>query len=475
LGAVLVFAAAACASAPPCSAQSSETHGGRDACAPGAAAAKPPAPVQERRPRPLFSAVPIEDPSGKAMASFHAALRSAEEQKGQARIVFYGASHVAADIYTEVVRSRLQSRFGEAGAGFTMAAKSLPHYRHSGIAFDTSSNWSGSHVKGPDPSSDQYGLAGMYVVSPAKRTAHSSFTTHPHSGLTGNVSDIELYYWKHPEGGHFKISIDGKAHEIATNSKSPSPGYQRYTVPDGQHRVEIVTKGDGTVRLFGIALERSEPGVILDELGIPGARAANQLQWDDAVYREQLMRRRPDLVVLAYGTNEAGDDGQPIDEYAENLRRVVGRVRQVVPHASCLLIGPSDRPTRNDEGTYTDRPRTSAIVATQRQVAAEFGCGFFDMVAFMGGPLSMLSWCSEEPPMAAPDHVHFTPRGYETFGNVLYEALLTGYGNGRTPLVLGPRPLAPPGSSVSELESEPTPTNGRKARPVSAPNIRRSP
>jgi len=38
------------------------------------------------------------------------------EQPRQARIVFYGASHVAADIYTEVVRTRLQTRFGEAGA-----------------------------------------------------------------------------------------------------------------------------------------------------------------------------------------------------------------------------------------------------------------------------------------------------------------------------------------------------------------------
>jgi len=66
------------------------------------------------------------------------------------------------------------------------------------------------------------------------------------------------------------------------------------------------------------------------------------------------------------------------------LRRVVERVREVAPGASCLLIGPSDRPTQNRR-RYVRRPaRTELVVETQRQVSAEFGCGFFDLVGFMG-------------------------------------------------------------------------------------------
>jgi hypothetical protein len=118
-----------------------------------------------------------------------------------------------------------------------------------------------------------------------------------------------------------------------------------------------------------------------------------------------------------------------------------------------LLVGPSDRPHRTDSGSFTDRPRTALVVETQRDVAAEFGCGFFDLVAFMGGPMSMLEWCDGEPPLGASDHVHFTTRGYEALGNVLHDALLVGY-QSPAPVVFGPRPIAPPGSTVSELNRE---------------------
>jgi lysophospholipase L1-like esterase len=208
-----------------------------------------------------------------------------------------------------------------------------------------------------------------------------------------------------------------------------------------------------------MSLERTQPGVVLDTLGIPGSRAANQLLWDDALYREQLARRKPNLIVLAYGTNESGDDGEPIEEYASDLRRVVSRVREVAPAASCLLIGPSDRPLKTDDGEYVDRPRTAHVVETQRSVAAEFGCGFFDLVGFMGGPMSMMRWLQEDPPLAQPDHVHFTHRGYELLGDVLFSALLKGYdasAPGPAPVVFGPRPIAPPGSTLVELTEAPS-------------------
>ena len=54
------------------------------------------------------------------------------------------------------------------------------------------------------------------------------------------------------------------------------------------------------------------------------------------------------------------------------------------------------------------------------------GCAFFDLVAFGGGPLSMLRWAETDPPYAQRDHVHFTVRGYLRLGEVLHDALLDG-------------------------------------------------
>jgi lysophospholipase L1-like esterase len=434
VGVALLFMAglaAACASPPPCAPTPANQRQdkrladgapkvGRRGCTEQKAAA-PALP-----PRPAFVAVPIEDPSGHALAAFHAALRRAETKQGQAHIVFYGASHVAADVYTEIIRVRLQTRFGEAGVGFALPAKPLIHYRSAGIEFENSVGWTGVHVKVGEPSVNRFGLAGMYVVS-GRKPAHSAFSTRARSGLTGRASEFELYYLKQPKGGHLSVSIDGESHEIATAAPRAKPGYQRFSLPDAEHRVELTTHRDGPVQLFGMVIERNAPGVVLDTLGIPGARAANQLLWDEALFREQLTRRNPDLVVLAYGTNEAGDDTQPIEEYAANLRAVMARVQGAAPSASCLLIGPSDRPNRDEEGNFIDRPRTMLVANVQRQVAAEHGCGFFDLIAFMGGPMSMPYWVAQDPPLAAPDHVHFTYRGYELLGTVLYDDLLAGY------------------------------------------------
>ncbi|HEX2676830.1 MAG TPA: GDSL-type esterase/lipase family protein, partial [Polyangiales bacterium] len=181
------------------------------------------------------------------------------------------------------------------------------------------------------------------------------------------------------------------------------------------------------------------------------SRARYHLLWDDALYREHLARRKPDLVVIAYGTNEAGDDLIPITEYETDLLHMVSRVRETVPQASCLLIGPSDRPTHNPDHTWGPRPRTDEIVQAQRRVAAAVGCGFFDLVTFMGGPMSMMRWVHSEPPWGRPDHVHFTRLGYEALGNVLHDALLAGYED--TSVEPISRVTAPSEPSPSTLQS----------------------
>jgi lysophospholipase L1-like esterase len=138
--------------------------------------------------------------------------------------------------------------------------------------------------------------------------------------------------------------------------------------------------------------------------------------------------------VLAYGTNEAGDDDVPPAAYEDRLRRVLTRIGEVAPDASCLLVGPSDRPLLLEDGvTYGVRPLLNSVIDVQRRVAAELGCGFFDVRAFMGGELSMVRWTAAVPPLGARDHVHLTMLGYQQLGEALNKALLAGYGPAAEP------------------------------------------
>jgi len=79
------------------------------------------------------------------------------------------------------------------------------------------------------------------------------------------------------------------------------------------------------------------------------------------------------------------------------------------------------------ERGYGPRPLTAEIIAVQRRVARDYSCGFFDLVAFMGGEMSMVRWAAASPPLGSEDHVHFTLAGYRLLGEALHRALMAGY------------------------------------------------
>ena len=59
--------------------------------------------------------------------------------------------------------------------------------------------------------------------------------------------------------------------------------------------------------LGAIIIDTLSPGVTVDSLGIVGATQRVIARWQTEAVREQLQWRRPSLIVLAYGTNEAFD------------------------------------------------------------------------------------------------------------------------------------------------------------------------
>lgn len=370
--------------------------------------------------------IALEDRDGHSMDRLHDALRRAERGEGQARLVFYGASHVASDLITGSIREELQARFGDAGHGLVLPAHPWPSYRHRGV--DVESNrgrWSSTKVRAGDRDVDHYGVAGTFVETD-RAGAFGRVSTETRGDIGRSASLFDLYYMGQPGGGSFDILIDGHTTErVRTDAASRESGYATFRVPDAPHSFEVRAVGDGPIRLFGLAVERETPGVIVDTLGINGARARYHLMWDDTLYREHLRRRQPDLVVLAYGTNESGDE-LAIARYEEQLRTVLTRVRDTAPRAACLLIGPSDRPIR-ENGTFLDRPRTAQLVESQYRIALENGCAFFDLVALSGGPLSMVDWVANDPSYGGGDYVHYTRRGYQRVADVLLRALMDGY------------------------------------------------
>jgi lysophospholipase L1-like esterase len=259
--------------------------------------------------------------------------------------------------------------------------------------------------------------------------------TDPEGPVGRTASRFELYYLSHPGGGRFAVELDGEiVARLSSRGPEPASSYFVVETDDGPHELRVVAQGRGTVRLFGIVVEREGPGVVVDSLGVNGARVMAMNAWDEAVFTSDLAHRGPDLVVLWYGANAVGDDWYSTEQYEQWVVDAVDRVRQAVPDASCLLVGPPDmaRQTLADRGPWGTPPALAGIIEAQRVAAQLAGCGFFDLFAAMGGEGTALQWASQDPPLLAADGIHFTRAGYEALADLLYETLSSGYERYRT-------------------------------------------
>lgn len=369
----------------------------------------------------------IEAAPGEALASFHAALRRlerGEEPDGKVRVAMYGASGTAADLSVGYVRTYLQARFGDGGPGFVPLVPLSRWYRHNEVRVEASSGWRKEHAQISRGRQDgHYGLLGASFTATASRRWAEVRPKERSSSCEG-LAHVDLYYLRQPGGGSFRVRVDGGSPQtVSTAADELGPGYHPMELPPGPHTLRIETIDDAEVRVFGVVLERPEPGVVVDVLGIDGTRGRNHLTWNEALWVDNLKRRAFDLYTLSYGTNESVDDDLSIPLYAEDLRAQLRRFARALPEASCLVLGPVDFPVLEGDQVLP-RPLLRQIIEVQRQVAAEEGCGFWDGIAFMGGELSMPAWVDAEPPLARRDHLHFTRWGAARKGMALADALM---------------------------------------------------
>lgn len=376
--------------------------------------------------------VPIAD-APTALARFHTALRdlaAGKDPDGKVRIAIYGSSSVAVDRYPGYLRGYLQHRFGDGGIGFVAAAPLWRWHRHNEVELVATKGWSVEHAqKKTVREGGHLGLLGAACSATRKRVSTSigggvseSFSAY------GDTRNVELHYLAQPGGGRFVLELgDRKLATISTKAKQPeivvhAPKLPALAEDEKLAPLRVRVQGDGEVRLFGASLERDTPGVVVDSFGIGGTRAANMLAWDEAGWAKALKARAPDLYVLAYGANECMDLDEPIETYRANLGKVLARFEAAAPEASCLLVGPVDFPVKDEAGVWVPRPRLDEIIETQKAVAKEYGCGWFDTRAFMGGPGAMDIWVTAQ--LAKADHLHMSKLGYLHFGRVLADALM---------------------------------------------------
>lgn len=373
----------------------------------------------------------IHPPDVDALAHFHAALaglRAGTHDK--LRVAVFGASGTAADIWTAYLRTYLQVRFGDGGPGFVSPIRHRSWSRHSEYTIESSKRWT-RHQTGTRTASPggYYGLAG---VAMAAGRPGATGRIEPRGPSSRGVDTFELLYLVQPNGGRVAVQIDDARPQVVdTRGREFGPGYRRFALEPGPHRLALKTLDRREVRVFGVVAERPDRGVVLDTLGVDGAGAGLHLGGDEALWADHLRHRAPDLVLLAYGTNEAFDADFDAGRFAANLRGLLARLARAAPQASCVLMAPGDHD--RPDGDPELAPRLAAVRRIEREVAAASGCALWDALDFMGGAGAMDAWVHADPPLARPDYVHTTSRGAVLTATAVADALLLRYDAGLAP------------------------------------------
>lgn len=450
----------------------------------------PPVPIE------IYANEAMGERAPDALDAFFEGLRLAEagHTDGRVAIVQFGDSHTSSDHMTSRMRRILQARFGDAGRGFVLPGKPpLRHYHQRDIAYGSSGKWRVQRGWRSRDGTESVGMGQVRVYS--KRRSASAWVETCKRCPGNRVDSFEVFFARGPKNGKFAYRVDrGDWTRIDTRLRKrdnvgPSRlGYHKVEVEDGAHRFTIEPAGGGSIELFGIALERDRPGVILDQVGIVGLQAWHLYSLDWIRVGEHLAHRDPRLVILQYGTNEADNRRLQIERMQAEYIKLIQRIQSVVPKASILLIGPPDsgvqargrktckrlrkeredaanaqrdrdvkrskrkRKRRGDSNTGDrDKPSMGAdadadadadeiegcqyltpsvlpsIIAAQRRAAQVTGSAFYDTFAAMGGANVMNEMHLQDPQMVYGDRVHFTQLGAHRWADMLAEQLLQAY------------------------------------------------
>ncbi|MEO8902162.1 MAG: GDSL-type esterase/lipase family protein [Polyangiaceae bacterium] len=364
------------------------------------------------------------DPTQLELPHFYADLAGLEQRKRKTavRIFWLGDSHTAADYLTGALRARLQTRFGAGGPGFVRVG--VKPYRHTQVRWGSDGPW---RIEPAQPARRTPFDDGVFALGgirsfPDGAPAQAGFELSP--GTAHGQVHWQVWF-SLGEAASFRVSLAGVTQVVSKGSgiaALPGAGFASLPLEGGLTDKLQISTLSGAPRFYGVIAEGSEPGLVLDAVGIDGARVATALAWNEASFGAALRARAPSLAVFAFGTNEAFDS-EKIEKYRPQYQALLARVRVGAPGVDCLIVGPPDA----NAVAGGSEPRVAEIDALQRSVAGELGCGYLSQLEIMGGAGGYTRWANKTPSLARGDRLHLSVKGYEQMANAIGDRLLAAY------------------------------------------------
>lgn len=353
----------------------------------------------------------------EALAPFLRRLREARPSH-PIHILQIGDSHSAGDMITRGWRARLQVRYGNAGRGVLAAGRPYAGYLTFGVTAAQSDGWSVSAILGGDGGAP-LGLSGFTQTARAAGEILSLTTDTPDQ----DFNRVIVCALTGPGMGTIALRMGARESLWRLDSARGAPACRTMDSDAPVASAALATRDAAPVSVTSFATFRRGGGAILSNLGVVGAQLVHFGRTSDAVIRAELAAYRPDLIVLAFGTNEAFFPAFEAEAYEAALRTQIARLRRLSGGAvPILLLGPPDSAARQGGGPlcgdgWFGPARLGQVRRLQLEVARETGAAFWDWQSAMGGRCAALGW--QRAGLMRGDLVHFTRAGGDRIGAMI--------------------------------------------------------
>lgn len=338
--------------------------------------------------------------------------------KGRVSIAHIGDSHIQADFLSGTFRKKLQTFFKNSvsGRGFVFPYKTAHTNNPLNYKVHTKGKWEVSKNIKPLPKYE-LGTAGIAVI-----------TTDTTASISINVADTLIDY----TSNYVMIFYDNKPECFLPRIINPKPikqtinsklGYILFEFAKPTDNVTIgIQKTNDKQKYFnlqGVNFTSMDNGIIYHTFGVNGATFKSFLKCN--YFEKHLSAINPDLVIVSLGTNDVYVNKLNTEKLTEYIDKLINEIKKAVPNSAILFTTPGDHLM------FQHKINKNTVKAANiiKQKAKQYQFAYWDFNNIMGGEGSIYAWYDTQ--MAHTDFLHYTRKGYEYQGILLFNAFLKSY------------------------------------------------
>jgi hypothetical protein len=373
----------------------------------------------------------FEYPSGDSttLYSFFKKLHPAARNRSL-HILHYGDSQIEVDRISSYLRKRFQKDYGGGGIGL--------------FSLNSVDDFSRYVTGKASVNCERFGTNGHPVKKTGILSSLARFTSLADSAdslknegsyleltFTGNlrapeqnVDFLRILYGPARKTCKLEVDIDKESKNVEFASVST---VNSLLIPVGRpaRNIQLHFPSRDVPDLYALSLEDSM-GILVDNIPLRGAAMVNFKGMDPLLFSETDSLLNIGLVILEFGVNVASNVVKSYAYYRDIIVHHIAELKRINPEISCIIMGISDVAGKNGQGIETMK-NIELIRDAQREAARITNCAFWDTYKAMGGRNSMPAWVANSPPLAQKDFIHFTPRGADLIGEMLYNAIMLDY------------------------------------------------